>query len=82
MSFEEARKVCKLRVAQSKDFACVQLVYGHAGEEISRLQMTSIPLSFLSSSSLFSLFSLSLFLLLYLLLLSQVMARPTTFSNS
>lgn len=55
MSFEEARKVCKLRVAQSKDFACVQLVYGHAGEEISRLQMTSIPLSFLSSSSLFSL---------------------------
>ena len=60
MSFEEARKVCKLRVAQSKDFACVQLVYGHAGEEISRLQMTSTPLSFLSSSSLFSLFSLSL----------------------
>ena len=32
MSFEDARKVCKLRVARPKDFACVQLVYGHAGE--------------------------------------------------
>ena len=52
MSFEEARKICKLRVARPKDFACVQLVYGYAGE-VEAVYPDSLPssLHFLSTSS-------------------------------
>ena len=31
MSFEEARKICLIELTKTKDIACVQLVYGHAG---------------------------------------------------
>ena len=66
MTFEDARKVCKLRVARPKDFACVQLVYGHAGEMEAvypdcRLQVQHIPPHPPppSSSFLYTSFSLS-----------------------
>ncbi len=31
LTFEQARKLCLKRVAIPEDFACIQLVYGHAG---------------------------------------------------
>jgi len=32
VSFEDAQKMCKLRVVKPDDFACVQLVVGAAGD--------------------------------------------------
>ena len=57
LNFEEARKVCQARVVNPKDFACVQLVYGRAGQQTHILQgadMNSLTIYFLSCSCFFN----------------------------
>ena len=36
LAVEEAKRLCSSTVARSPDFTCIQIVYGSAGERLSR----------------------------------------------